>query len=504
VSDAEAPEVSAAPDPFRIWSIGRHSLVYGVGLLMTRAVSFIMLPIYTRLLTPGDYGVLELVSMIVEVVTIIAGSRIAWGIFHFYHKETQEQGRREVLSTASILLTATYGAAALGTIALAPWIAKLVFGASGEYTLFVRIAAANLAFQALSVVPQAFFQLRDRSHLFVAASLAQLAMQVVFNLIYLIPLHMGVAGVLLGNMTASLLIGLVLTRHLFASVGVHLKGRVARDFIRFGAPLMAMQAATFIVTFGDRYFLNKSGTTTDVGLYALAYQFGFLVASVGYSPFQRVWDPQRFALARRPDRDVIFARVFIYLNVFLLSVALGVAMFGGDVVHLMATPAFYPAAVFVPVLAAAYVFQSWGSFLNLGILFSERTEFSTIANWVAAIVALAGYTLLIPRWLAWGATITTLASLGVRCWLSHVFSQRLWRVHYRWAPVVWLGVLTIAVGSVSLLVPTGSIVVSVTAHVALFAIYAVLVWTLPILTRDERIAIRQGVAARLLARGVAA
>jgi O-antigen/teichoic acid export membrane protein len=216
---------------------------------------------------------------------------------------------------------------------------------------------------------------------------------------------------------------------------------------------VGVQVATFIATFGDRYFLNKAGTTTDVGLYGLAYQFGFMVTTIGYAPFQRVWDPQRFAVAKRSDRDEIFARVFIYLNVLLLSVGLGIALFAGDFLRVIATPEFHSAGAFVPILAAAYVLLSWGSFLNLGILYKERTGYFTIANWAAAIVALAGYVLLIPRWLAWGAAVTTLASLLTRCVLAHVYSQRLWRVEHRWAPVWHMVALAVPAGTVSMLPP---------------------------------------------------
>ena len=88
--------------------MGRHGLVYGAGILLSRLVAFVMLPVYTRFLTPSDYGALQLVAMTFEVVSIVAGSRIAQGIFRFYHKADGESGRRDVLSTSLVLLGSTY------------------------------------------------------------------------------------------------------------------------------------------------------------------------------------------------------------------------------------------------------------------------------------------------------------------------------------------------------------------------------------------------------------
>jgi O-antigen/teichoic acid export membrane protein len=60
VTDAQA----AAPiAPFRMSRVGRHALVYGAGILLAKAIAFVMLPVYTRFLTPSDYGVMELIEM---------------------------------------------------------------------------------------------------------------------------------------------------------------------------------------------------------------------------------------------------------------------------------------------------------------------------------------------------------------------------------------------------------------------------------------------------------
>lgn len=448
-------------------------------MLATKAVAFVMLPIYTRFLTPSDYGVLQLVTMILEVVTIFAGSRIAYGVFHFYHKAPDEEQRRAVLSTALLLLAATFGVAALTAWSAAPFIARLVFHSEGaEYATYIRLAVTAMAFEGLIGVPLALIQLRSRSQLFVAIGLLRLSMQVILNLILLVRMDLGVTGVLIGSLATNALFGSVLAASMLREVGIRFSSPAARSFLRFGLPLVGMQVATFVLTFGDRYFLNRAGDAALVGLYGLAYQFGFLVATVGFAPFQRVWDPQRFAIAKRPDRDPIFARAFVYLNLAVVSAALGIALFAGDVLRVIAAPDFHAAAAFVPVIVAAYVFYCWSNFLNIGIYIRERTEYYTIANWAAAAVALGGYILLIPSMLAWGAAIATLASLMTRAGLAYFFSQRLWPVRYDWSPVLRLSFLAVITCVVSELLPPLTLLISFAAHAALLCAYAALVWFL--------------------------
>jgi O-antigen/teichoic acid export membrane protein len=470
-------------------SLGRHSLVYAIGVIATKAVAFLMLPIYLRLLSVADYGILRLVTMFLEVMSIFAGSRIAYGIFHFYHKAADEDSKRRVLSTALLLLTGTFGAAAIVSLLAAPQIAVAVFGEGGRYATYIRLGALSMACEALITVPTALFQLQQKSISYVTVNMLRLVMQIGLNLLLLIPFGMGVTGVLLAGVISNLLLGSVLAARMLWHVGIRFSWPDAQAFLRFGMPLVVMQIATFTFTFGDLYFLKKAGDVTAVGLYGLAYQFGFLVGTISYMPIEMVWDPQRFAVASRPDRDEIYAKVFIYINLSLVSAALGLSLFVGDLLGIIADPEFHAAAVFVPVIVGAYVFQAWGTFFNIGIMLKERTHYWTIANWAAAAVAVAGYLILIPRYLAWGAAITVVASLGTRFWLTHLFSQRLLPIRYEWGPVVRLIAIAVAFAGAAALVPRLSVPASIVVHTVMFGLYVSLVWRL-ILKESDRTAAR--------------
>src|SRR6266568_3767129 len=380
--------------PFRMARIGRHGIVYGAGIVLSKAAAFAMLPIYTRYLSPADYGLLQLVQMVLEVASIIAGSRLGAGIFRFYHKAETPDERRAVLSTALI--------------------------------------------------------------------------------------------VLLSSLVTNIATGAFLACYLVRDVGLRFSKGAARDLLRFGVPFIGTQVATFILTFGDRYFLRSVSDTSAVGLYGLAYQFGFLLAMIGEVPFTTVWEPASFEIAKRRDRNELYARGFIYFNVVLLSVAVLIILFAGDFLRIVAAPAFRPAADLVPVIVLAYVLQSWTIMHYIGIQIRERTEFYTLANWAGAIVALAGYAVLIPRLLGLGAALATVAAFAVREGAVYMLSQRLWPVRYRWAPVLRLLVVATAACVMGVLLPQLRIWTSLSARVLLLLAYCGGLWHAGVLPADDR------------------
>lgn len=65
----------------------RHrTAAYGVGIVATKVLSFLLLPLYTRFLSPADYGVIQLVQIEFEVISVVAGARMAAGLFTFCPK----------------------------------------------------------------------------------------------------------------------------------------------------------------------------------------------------------------------------------------------------------------------------------------------------------------------------------------------------------------------------------------------------------------------------------
>jgi O-antigen/teichoic acid export membrane protein len=483
----------ATSEPIPIARLGRHTATYTLGILLNRAAAFIMLPIYSRYLTPADYGVIQLVEMTLDFIAILAGAKLAVGVFRYSHEAKTEEERNSVASTSLLLICGAYAVVSAMAIIFAGPLSHLVFQDQSRAQL-IRVSAIGLAAQSMSIVPLAYARLRGRSLLFVGANLSLLTLQITMNIVLLVRFHLGALAVFISNAIAAIIVGSALASNLVRQTRLHFSPVLARRLIRYGLPLVATQVATFVATFGDRYFLNGAADMTTVGLYALAYQFGFLLAMVGSMPVDLVWEPIRFSLAERPDRDHVLSRAFVYLNLLLITTALGITLFVGDVLRMMTVPAFYPAADLVPVVLIAYVFQSWTIMQDVGIHLRERTEYITIANWVAAGVAFLGYVALIPRWLGLGAAIATVLSFGVRYVIILRLSLRLLPVRYTWSPV--RRIIGFAVASVLLsftvLHDTG--VTAFAVRVLCFVGYLAALWFGGVLTATERKAAKTFVA----------
>ena len=491
--DVVSPEVEK-PSGARL---GRDALIYGLAFVLSRAAGFIMLPVYTRYLSPEDYGTLSLLQMSLDVATILLSSGVTAGVYRFYFKADTERERRAVVVMAWLMMTALNVLGAIGLFIASPVLAERVLDDPSRAPL-VWIVAISFALDPCVTVPSLLMQVRQRSMLYSVSSIARLLLQLTLNVVFLVVLKLGVRGILLSTVITYVVLSLPMLVWFFRQLGFVLSRTATRDLWRFGLPYRVTEAGTFILTYVDRYFLLAAWGLYETGVYSLAYQFGFLVGYLGTVPFLLAWNPQRFQMVSEPRevRDRFFNQGFRYLTGLVVTLAVGISLFVGPVLSVMSDPKYHDAAPIVPYVMAAYVAQGWTQVLEFGIQVSERTKFVTIATWIAVGVIFVLYATLIPPLGALGAALATLLAFLVRLVAFAWFAQRLWPVSYVWTPHLLLasyGVLVVAAYLV--LAPVG-LANELAAAVPLCLVYFALLWGGGVLGREDRATIAEFVRSR--------
>jgi O-antigen/teichoic acid export membrane protein len=466
--------------------LGRETAIYGLGVLLGRAVSFLMLPVYTRFLTPADYGIIQLLDLTVDVAAIFFTAGASSGVQRFYFKTADPAARLRLLSTTYFLMMALSFTGALTLAALSPVIWKYGLREAGR-PWYIVLAAANFAAGMLLTLPLSFAQTTQRARLYLSISLAKLVLQLSLNILFVVVLRAGVPGLLFSALLTYLVLGGSLAVWLLRQTGFHFDRKVVQDLRRFGVPYQITWAGSFLLTFGDRFFLQAGPGIAAVGLYSMAYQFGFLLSQLGATPFLNAWNPHRHQLVAMPKeaRDIRYDHGFFYFNLLLVTVALGIAVFIRPVISVMTTPAFHTAASLVPIILLAYIAEAWSEVFRFAFDVTEQTRYSTYATWITVCVVLVLYAVLIPPYAAYGAAIATVLGFSLRATLVYRWAQRLWPIHYRWSRHLALLALGIAAAVAAWALPVHGIAAQVVAGIFSVMTYLGAVYLL-LLHEDER------------------
>ena len=176
--------------------LGKHSAIYGFGGLVQRILAVLLLPVYTRYLSPSDYGIVETLIALTTVLVITLRLGITNAFFRFYFDRPDPEHRRLVLRTSFWF---TMVMATLGLVVGAAFsreISTVLFGSADEAEV---VAAAFVGLWAQMNYEQltSLFRVEERSVAYVAASLANVALTTCGCLVA------GLAGLAVGRFLAS-------------------------------------------------------------------------------------------------------------------------------------------------------------------------------------------------------------------------------------------------------------------------------------------------------------
>jgi len=477
--------------------VGKDTVLYGISTVIARIASVALLPVYTRYLTPADYGLIQLLELAAEVAGIlfVAGTRS--GMLRFYYRTNDTAERNSVVSTTFLLEGTMALVGAMVLFAGADLVWKTMLAGEGR-ALFVQIAAVNFFLGTLHNVPFTYLQAEQRAAAYTTTLVFKLVLQICFNLLLLVWLDMGVQGMLISSVIVNALIAVGTVTWMLRRTGIHPKWSIVRDLRRYGIPYQLTSAGGFILTFGDRFFLQRFQGATQVGLYALAYQFGFLLYQLGAGPFLRAWIPERHKGHTKPrdERNRDTQQGFLFLNLFLMTMAVGIAVGARPAIRILTEQSYHSAATLVPLITVAYVLHSWVEAVKFGIDVAERTIYYTYASWAATLVVLGGYLLLIPSLGALGAVLATIAAFILRFAMTLYWAQSMTPLEYGWGRIARLTLLaTVCVGATLIRTPSSIAADLIVAALAVSA-YSTCVWGL-ILNPDERQGVVRTVRAKL-------
>lgn len=465
----------------------KHGAIYLIGTILSRLAGFVMLPVYTRVLTPRDYGVMEILAYTTDVLTFLVGLGISTALTRHYYKYDTDAERHALVRTAAVLLALLFAAIAVPVTLFAGPATELLLG-PGEPLAFVRLSMLLLVLSVGIDLPMTVMRAKQESSQVVLAGSARLLLAIGFNLVFVVGLRMGVLGVLLSGVLSSALVGGVLLVRLFRETGFGFAAPMARALVAFGAPFAIWELGSFVLHFSDRYFLRAFDTLETVGLYSLSYKLAMVIPLFVSGPFYSIWLPKALEIEKREGTAAvpILEAIQRQYVLFLVTVAFGIALFSWDAIRILTGASFHGAYAPIPVLALAMVFFGYRNIAQVGVVIADRPGLVARSTALAAAMALALNVLLIPRWGAMGAAAATLGGFFTEFVILRRFSERAYpmRVPFGALP---LGVAAVSWAGTRLLLPAGaSIPLSLAIHAAGFALFLALLLASGAVTKDER------------------
>jgi O-antigen/teichoic acid export membrane protein len=432
-------------------SLSQESAVYGVGHILTRLVTFLLLPYYSYQLIPAEYGELTLYYLFIAVMQTFYFYGMDIAFLRYYTIQKDEAVRREIFGTTlAVSVLSSLGLMALIMLA-APQISSLLIRHPIRPEIaptMIRVCAAVLVFDTLSTFPFIMLRGTHRPFRFATIKLFNVAVTIVLNILFVGSWKWSVAGVLWANFWASMITLAVQLPEVVRRARLAWNGRLLREMLAFGLPNIPTYLFVMAIELADRKILEAMRGLEEAGLYSAGYKLGMFMAVVN-GAFRFAWQPFFLSHADKEDAPRLFARVltyfvlicsFLFLALSLLVpplVKMNLPVIGGAIID---KPYWAGLGVF-PLILLAHIFDGIYANLMVGVYIKKKTALLPWVTGVAAFINIGGNLLLIPRFGMWAAAWLTVAAFAAEACLLWLLIRRSYPLPYEWGRLAHIAVV---------------------------------------------------------------
>jgi O-antigen/teichoic acid export membrane protein len=419
----------------------KDGIVYGLAGLFARSVSIITLPLYTRILSPTDFGLIDLTLLFTVFCGVIIPFGISSGVARFFPDEPTQDGRVLIASSGLWFITVTHLVFVVAALSFAEPLMVFVLG-SVKWSQVYYLGLVMIVTGGFFYYFQNLLRWRLEPKRYVFCSLVSTFVTVGVAILAIFVVGLGVAGIFIGQICGNVVGGALawgMSRDLFK---FRFSAPGLKAMLWFAVPLLPVLVGEFVTNYIDRMSIRTLLSLEDLGRYGIGFRLASLVGLIMIG-FSSSLTPLVYANYQKHETRAEIARIFRFFLLIALPAVLFLALFSKEMLWVFTGPAYYSAWIVIPILAPGLLLISMFNFAP-GIDIAKKTKVSAMIQVATALVSVASNFLLIPLFGIAGSALATLLS-GIFSFGAYmVYSQRYYAVPHQW------GRLAAAVGMVAL------------------------------------------------------
>ena len=432
-----------------IKKLAGQTVIYGFSSIIGRILNYLLVPLYTRIFTQGEYGIVNVMYAFVAVAFII----LTYGMETTYFRYSEiEKGKRNVYNTIlSSILTSSL-IFLFFVIVFAKDVARLIeYPDNSEYVILFAII---LSLDAITAIPFAKLRAQNRPIKFATIKFVNIGVNIGLNLIFLLlfpfllkqsnpsvskiiliffnPEWSLIVYVFISNLAASA-IALVLLYSELRDFKFNFDFRLWKKMMIYSLPLLLTGLAGVMnETYGRllmKYILPEDIAEQQIGIYSASIKIAFLL-NLFVQAFRYAAEPFFFSHEKEKDSKAVYARVMNYFVIAISFIFLGLMLYI-DIVVLIIGVNFREGIAVIPVLLMGYLFL--GIFYNLSIWYklTNKTLYGAFIAIGGAVLTIVFNLLWIPRFGYMGSAWAALLCYGSMMIASYFIGMKYYVIDYQ-------------------------------------------------------------------------
>jgi O-antigen/teichoic acid export membrane protein len=389
----------------------RNIVLYTVGEIIPRVLSFLLLPVLTKYLSTSDYGISSYINTVVTFLYVLTTLSINSFVLRTFYKVKTEVEKKKLLGNIFLFLS-LFALIMLCLEALLFPVLLQAFSVKVPFYPYFLLGLILNFFDVVSVVPLITYRVNEDAKSFVMLTVGRTALQYIFVLFLIIYFNMGLLGSFAGRLIACVPFFFI---YVFV---VKKKGIFTINFsqikegLKFSLPLLPGALSYLVITMFDRIILERYVSLSELGIYSVASTLA-LTLNIVIQGLYRSFEQKIFKehggtnYLQQADKLYKFYVAALYIPAF------GVILFAREILLFFTSSQYYAAETYVIYLVTAVIISGMNIFLGTTLIAEGKRKIISYSSFIAAVVSFIANVLFIKYFGVLGACIASIISFFV-------------------------------------------------------------------------------------------
>ncbi len=398
-----------------------NTLILGLGTFCSKAITIILMPLYTHYMTNSEYGIVELLVPAANLLIPLVSLGMNNAVLRF--AMDGETDRKTVLSTGLAIDLIGYAFFLL----LFPLIRAIPM--FSEYAVWLYVFVFTSMMHYLFAY---FVKTLQKVRLFAVCNVVGTALTLLLGILFLTVLKIGIVGymlaIVLSDSICVVLFFIFAKLHRYISFK-SIKKAVTSAMLRYSIPLIPSTALWWVTDMSDRYMVAWIIDEAANGLYSISYKIPNLLILIS-GVFMDAWQMSILTEKSKLERQTFFSRIFsVYQSLIFVSSSV-LILCAKMITRILVADSFYDSWQFIPTLVIAMAISNMVSFIGTIYTVEKRTKSALWTTAMGTVVNIIGNYFLITAFGVHGAAISTALSYTLVLLLRSIHTRRF--IPVRW------------------------------------------------------------------------
>lgn len=382
----------------RLKQLVSQGVIFGLTSSLQSALSFILLPLYTKYFSLEEFGGYNMLLVIAGLCNTIfyLGASSVLGRFYYDYKEKSQD--KEIVS-AALWLSMLGGGILIGLALLLAQPISIHYLKDPSFSLpFVLCMIGNAMSYPVTTLTL-LLRYKKKSLFYLITTLSGLLLNFAITISILMFTDIKVCAPFIGLICSN---AIILTALIFSS-RTDLTFKVSRQYYRkeivFGAQFVLSSLLAYAYGSLDKFVIKEALSVADVGIYSLGFRIGSLYHILIYLPFTLVWSPLRMEYRKSEDNAFFIKKIATYYTLGSMIFIVICMVWGNGVLAALFPQQEYAVSLQVfPLIMVGYLFYGWTDIFNFGVYVNNKFLYLSLVPIIGAIINCGLNILLLPRY----------------------------------------------------------------------------------------------------------